>query len=187
MWKRASGVPLPRRASSQGPDDDEHALLDDGTDVGGLSFSYHTGLLRDFTQLAQNLVVERLGLPPERTYFYGHSAGGSLGRLTNYVPGANRDATGSPLFAGFLIDDAGGGYYLPRLMVDGRDVLFATAAERAAFAPQLEVAHQLYTGETGDYLLLKRENAWILQSKGLGDRFRMYEVAGSTHFDAGAV
>ena len=49
------------------------------------------------------------------------------------------------------------------------------------------MAHQAYTGETGDFLKLKRENALTLQAKGLGDRFRMYEIVGVTHFDAGMV
>jgi len=187
MIDKGYAVAYTRRSSAIGHGDDEQATLDDGRTIGGLSFSYHTGLLRDFTALARNLVVERLGRAPDRTYFYGHSAGGSLGRLMNYVPGANRDTAGSPLFAGFIIDDAGGGYYQPRLVVDGRDVLFARPAERAAFAPQLEVAHQAYTGETGDYLLLKRENVRLLQVKGLGDKIRMYEVVGSSHFDAGRV
>lgn len=158
MIDKGYAVAYTRRSSAIGPGDDEQAVLDDGRTIGGLSFSYHTGLLRDFAQLARNLVTERLGRAPTRIYFYGHSAGGSLGRLMNYVPGANRDATGNPLFTGFIVDDAGGGYFQPRLLVDGRDVLFASPADRAAFAPQLEVAHQAYTGETGDYLQLKREN-----------------------------
>ncbi|HZU04560.1 MAG TPA: alpha/beta hydrolase domain-containing protein [Chloroflexota bacterium] len=187
MIDKGYAVAYTRRSSAIGPADDEQALLADGRTVGGLSFSYHTGLLRDFTQLAKHFLAERLGRPPLRTYFYGHSAGGSLGRLINYVPGANVDAAGQPLFHGLLIDDAGGGYYLPQLFVDGRDVLFATPEERARFVPQLEVAHQAYTGETGDYLRLKRENLWLLQTKGLGDKVRLYEIAGSSHFDAGRV
>ncbi|HLH23895.1 MAG TPA: alpha/beta hydrolase domain-containing protein [Chloroflexota bacterium] len=187
MIDKGYAVAYTRRSAARGPSDDEQAVLDDGRPLGGLSFAYHTGLLRDFTTVARNLVQQHLGRAPERTYFYGHSAGAALGRLVNYLPGANTDGTGRSIFSGFLLDDAGGGYYLPQLFVDGQDVLFATPAERARFAPQIDVAHQAYTGEEGDYLTLKRENARLLAAKGLGDLNRLYEIVGVSHFDAGRV
>jgi hypothetical protein len=69
-------------------------------------------------------------------------------------------------------------------VVDGRDALFARRdAER--FVPQTDLSHALYLGDTGDFPKLKRENAWLLAQKGLGDRPRMYEIRGVSHFDAG--
>src|SRR5467141_2272995 len=74
--------------------------------------------------------------------------------------------------------------WLPILKVDGRNVLFAGRdAER--FVPQIDLSHALYLGDTGDFLKLKRENARVLAQKGLGDRHRMYEIRGVSHFDAG--
>jgi Alpha/beta hydrolase domain len=137
--------------------------------------------------LAQNLISQRIGSKPKRTYFYGHSAGGFLGRLINYQPGANLDADGKPVFDGFLLDDAGGGLWLPKLMVNNKDVLFTTDQARQRFAKQIDVSHVLYAGETEDYLQNKRENALILREKGLGANHRMYEILGVSHFDAGQV
>ena len=34
---------------------------------------YHIGLIRDWTEIARNLVRNRLGRTPERTYWYGKS------------------------------------------------------------------------------------------------------------------
>jgi hypothetical protein len=160
--------------------------LEDGTTIKN-NVSAHAGLISSWTQLAQNLIAKNLGAKPRRNYFYGHSAGGFLGRLINYQPGANRDDEGKRLFDGFLLDDAGGGLWLPKLVVDGKDTLYATDEGRKAFTKQIDVSHMLYLGETGDYVQNKRANARILLDKGLGDQHRMYEILGVSHFDAGQV
>jgi hypothetical protein len=176
----------------------------DGTEMGEKSFGYHAGLIKDWTALAQRIVRERLGRAPVRTYFYGKSAGGSLGRLINYVPGMNADAQGARVFDGFIIDDAGGGWYMPTLKFrrvdeavdrfsvqpDVNDRLTFDAERRARFAHQIDLVHQAYTGADfveGNYLSLKRENAVLLNRKGMGDKVRTYEIVGLSHADAGNV
>ena len=72
-------------------------------------------------------------------------------------------------------------------MVDGKDTLFTTDEGRRSFAKQIDTTHILYLGETGDFLINKRENAKILREKGLGTRHRMYEFRGVSHFDSGQV
>jgi hypothetical protein len=85
------------------------------------------------------------------------------------------------------LDDAGGGLWLPKLMVNDKDVLFTTDQDRQRFAKQIDITHMLYSGETEDYLQNKRENARILREKGLEAKHRMYEIRGVSHFDAGQV
>lgn len=165
---------------------DVTVTLEDGATFKN-NLSSHAGLITGWTQLAQNLISKSLGSKPKRTYFYGHSAGGFLGRLINYQPGANVDNQGERLFDGFLLDDAGGGMWLPKLIVDGKDTLFTSDADRKRFTKQIDVSHVLYVGETGDYLPNKRENARLLGAKGLGAEHRMYEIRGVSHFDAGQV
>src|SRR6266481_3426482 len=106
--------------------------FEDGT-TSKNNLSSHAGLITTWTTLAQNLISKRIGAKPKRTYFYGHSAGGFLGRLINYQPGANTDEEGKPFFDGFLLDDAGRGLWLPKLVVNNKDILFTTAAERQRF------------------------------------------------------
>jgi Alpha/beta hydrolase domain len=166
---------------------DVTVTLEDGTKVPNFNLSSHAGLLVDWAKLAQNFVARRAGAAPKRTYFYGHSAGGFLGRLINYQPGANFGPDGKPVFDGFLIDDAGGGLWHPKLVMEGKDVLFTTDDARQKFAKQIDVTHSLYAGETEDYLQNKRENARLLLAKGLGPKHRMYEIRGVSHFDAGQV
>ena len=166
---------------------DIEVSLEDGTALKGLNLSSHAGLLRSWTELARNLISHRVGSRPKRIYFYGHSAGGFWGRQMNYQPGANVDSDGKSLFDGFLLDDAGSGLWLPKLMVDGKDTLFTTDEGRRSFAKQIDTTHLLYLGETGDFLINKRENAKILREKGLGTRHRMYEFRGVSHFDSGQV
>ena len=160
--------------------------LDDGTTLKS-NLSAHAKLLTTWSTLAQSLISKRIGVKPKRTYFYGHSAGGYLGRLINYQPGANTDEDGKPIFEGFLIDDAGAGLWLPTLLVDNRDVLFTTDQGRKRFVKQIDITHMLYRGESGDFTQKKRENARLLLEKGLGTRHRMYEIRGVSHFDAGQV
>ncbi len=165
---------------------DVTVTLEDGSTVKN-NVSSHAGLIASWTQLAQNLIAKNLDSKPKRAYFYGHSAGGFLGRLINYMPGANRGDDGKRLFDGFLLDDAGGGMWLPKLVVDGKDTLFTTDEGRRPFAKQIDVSHMLYLGETGDYVENKRLNARMLRDKGLGGEHRMYEILGVSHFDAGQV
>jgi hypothetical protein len=158
--------------------------LDDGTVLPNNNVSSHAGFIASFTAIAENIVRHRLGHDSRRRYFYGFSAGSMMGRHVQYQPGANKGREGGRLFDGFLLDDAGGGMWLPILKIDGKDVLFAGRdAER--FVPQIDLSHALYLGDSGDFLKLKRANAQLLAQKGLGDRHRMYEIRGVSHFDAG--
>ncbi len=165
---------------------DVTVTLSDGTTVKN-NLSSHAGLITTWTRLAQNLISKRIGSMPKHTYFYGHSAGGFLGRLINYAPGANFDSNGKAIFDGFLLDDAGSGLWLPKLIVDGKDVLFMTDESRGRFTKQIDMTHMLYAGDSGDYLEKKRENARLLLKKGLGSKHRLYEIRGVSHFDAGQV
>ena len=165
---------------------DVSVTLEDGTTLKN-NLSSHAGLMTSWTALAQNFISKRVGSKAKRTYFYGHSAGGFLGRLINYQPGANADAGGKPIFDGFLIDDAGSGLWLPKLVVNNQDILFTTDQERQRFVKQIDITHLLYAGETGDFLQNKRENARLLREKGLEAKHRMYEIRGVSHFDAGQV
>lgn len=173
--------------SSQRVGGDLTLTVEDGTKLQKLNASSHAGLMIGFTKIAENILQKRLGRKPQRTYFYGFSAGGFLGRLIQYQPGFNRDDDGSPVFDGFLLDDAGGGMWLPVLLVDGKDTLFVREEDKKRFVNQIDITHQLYAGETNDYLQRKRENVKILKQKGLTNKHRMYEVKGVSHFDAGQV
>lgn len=166
---------------------DIEVSLEDGTALKGFNLSSHAGLLRSWTELARNLISQRVGSRPKRIYFYGHSAGGFWGRQMNYQPAANVDSDGKALFDGFLLDDAGSGLWLPKLVVDGKDTLFTSDEGRRGFAKQIDTTHALYLGDTGDFLVNKRENAKLLRAKGLGARHRMYEFRAVSHFDSGQV
>ena len=181
-----------RNASSKG---DYSVTLDDGEILEGWNLNTHTGLILGFTGLAENLLKNRLGESPLRTYLYGHSAGAMIGRLVNYVPGLNEDdATGTKYIDGFLHDDSGGGRYLPILEENGKDILFTKQQGRQRFVKTIEITHQLYIRRRNTnrsrnvppwvspvYLMNKRMNAKILREKGLGDKSRMYEVRGISH------
>ena len=203
-----------RRGSSTGklrPGDTEKfhpgvgtVTLDDGTVLTGKSIDYVTSLLLSFTQIAKNFAEGQLGRMPTQTYWYGHSGGAALGRLINYTPGANVDAKGRRIIDGMLIDDAGGGLYRPtkHFVVDEEgkfaftvkpteeDQLIFDEAHKDNLAYQLEIAHQGYAGNDytfGDYISNKRNNARLLNQKGVGGRSRTYEVVGVSHGDAGSV
>jgi len=181
-----------RNASSKG---DYSVTLDDGEILEGWNLNTHTDLILGFARLAENLLKNRLGESPLRTYLYGHSAGAMIGRLINYVPELNEDdATGTKYIDGFLHDDSGGGRYLPILEENGRDVLLTNQQERQRFVKTIEITHQLYIRRWNGnrtrniprwvspvYLMNKRMNAKILIDKGLGDKIRMYEVRGISH------
>lgn len=169
---------------------DVQVTLDDGTTYLERNLNDNGQYIVDFTLLAKNIIEKRLGKTPARTYFYGHSAGGRIGRSLNYVPGLNRDHSGRPVFDGILADDSATGLWLPIVMKDGRDVLFETEEAKAAFVPQLDVSHQMYHAESPgekapwvstNYLVNKRQNARILRDKGLSAKHRMYEVRRISH------
>lgn len=168
------------------------ATLEDGTVVDFAAFNDNAAIIKDFTLIAENLLRRRLGRKPERTYLYGHSAGARIARSINYTPGLNADQNGQAIFDGYLMDDSATGLWLPVVMRNGRDVLFATDEEKAAFKPQVEMVHQMYTKiwdrapdrppwVTNGYLANKRINAKILVDKGLGDHFRMFEIRSMSH------
>ncbi len=170
---------------------DMEVTLDDGTFYPERNLNDNAQFILDFAQVAKKTVQKRLGKAPRRTYFYGHSAGGRIGRSINYTPGLNKGADGKAVFDGILADDSATGLWLPVVMKDGKDVLFATDAEKAAFVPQLEVSHQMYNAESpgekapwisSNYLLNKRNNAKILRDKGLSAKHRMYEVRSVSHY-----
>jgi hypothetical protein len=169
--------------SSQMQGGDVVVKLDDGQTIQNCNISSHAGFLLGFTRIARNLIQKHLDRIPVRTYYYGMSAGGFLGRLLQYKPGVNRDEQGRPVFDAFLLDDAGSGLWHPVLMVDGQDTLFTRDDDKARFVPQIDVTHPLAGGSA--YLESKRENARILWNKGLGDKHRMYEIRQLGHFDAG--
>ena len=131
------------RTSAEGLGEIE-ATLEDGTKVDYVAFNDSARYIMDFTDVAEKAIQRRLGRPPARTYLYGHSAGGRIGRGINYTPGLNVGRDGKPAFDGILADDSAAGTWLPVVMKDGKDVLFQTDAERAGFVPQIDVTHQLY-------------------------------------------
>jgi hypothetical protein len=169
---------------------DVQVTLEDGTVYPERNLNDNAQYIVDFTILARAVIEKRLAALPSRTYFYGHSAGGRIGRSLNYTPGLNRDLSGSPVFDGILADDSATGLWLPVKMANGKDVLFQSDVERAAFVPQLEISHQMYNAESPgekapwistNYLENKRQNARLLRDKGLSAKHRMYEVRRISH------
>jgi Alpha/beta hydrolase domain len=156
--------------------------LDDGTTV-KRTLTHHATLELAYTRYAQQFIEERLGEAPRRTYFYGFSGGGQTGRLMNYMPEANLDRDGTRIVDGFLIDAAAVGFPLPVLFRGHEDVLLRSPRDRATFAPQLDISHALHSVDS--WLVATRENARLLLEKGLGDKHRVYEVAGVSLYEAG--
>jgi len=165
------------------------ATLEDGSTVDYIAFNDTARYVMDFTEVAKALIARRLG-EPTRTYFYGHSAGARIGRGMNYTPGLNVGRDGRRFFDGFLNDDPAAGTWYPVVMKDGTDVLFARDADKAAFVPQIDVAHQMYNNiwppkhpdwMSSSYLENKRNNARILRDKGLWPKYRLYEVRSISH------
>lgn len=176
-----------RRTSAEGLGEIK-ATLEDGTVVDYAAFNDTARYIMDFTELAEKAIERRLGAPPRRTYFYGHSAGARIGRGLNYTPGLNAGRDGKPLFDAILADDGAAGGWLPVVMKDGQDVLFASDGERSAFVPQIDISHQMYNNiwpskradyMSSSYLANKRHNARILRDKRM--RERMYEVRSISH------
>ena len=166
--------------------------FEDGSTITDGTIGIHGGILLTWTALAEKFLAQKLGSAPKRTYFYGMSSGGMAGRIINYKPGLNRRADGSPIFDGFIQDDSGGGLWLPKVVVNGEDILFTTADSRRQFVKQIDITHQAYGPQVRSGLIIrtlwnKRENTRLLKQKGLGDKHRMYEIRGLSHFDAGTV
>lgn len=167
------------------------ATLEDGTVVDWVAFNDSHSLIKDYTRVAEAALLARLGKIPSRTFLYGKSAGARLARGMNYLGyRLNRDVDGMPMFDGFLVDDSAAGTWLPVAMEDGNDVVLDQEEERAAFVPQLELVHQAYLNfnnhdlpgfVTYSFLANKYNNARILLEKGLGERFRMYEIRQLSH------
>jgi hypothetical protein len=188
-------VAVTRRASEEGVGEIVTRLAD-GSVVDWVAFNDSHSLIKDFTRIAETAVQKRLGKLPTRTYLYGKSAGARLARGMNYLGQTlNKDHKGNTLFDGFLVDDSAAGTWLPVVMKDGKDVLLTTDAEKQAFVPQLELVHQAYAAvnahDLPDFVTLgfltnKYNNARILLEKGLGDKFRMYEIRQLSHDDGSA-
>jgi Alpha/beta hydrolase domain len=190
--RAANAVALGRNANP--PPTGVPAVLEDGTKVDYVAFNDSATYIKDFTNVADKFLERRLKRLPTRRYFYGHSAGARIGRGMNYTAGLNRRADGKPFFDGFFVDDSAAGTWLPVVMKGGKDVLFTTDAERTAMVPQFEVAHQGYNNiwptkrpdwVSESYLENKRRNAKIMQDKGVGSKFRIYEVRGISHAGSG--
>jgi hypothetical protein len=190
MISKGYGLVKTRRTSAEGLGE-IIAKLDDGSTVDYAAFNDTANYIKDFADVAKRAFEKRLGQAPRRVYFYGHSAGARIGRGLNYTPGLNRTRDeGQVFFDGLLLDDGAAGGWLPVVMKDGRDVLFATDAEKAAFVPQLDISHQMYNNiwpskkpefMSESYLANKRNNARILREKGLTPKHRMYEVRNISH------
>lgn len=195
MLSLGYAVAVTRRASEEGVGEIVTRLAD-GSVVDWVAFNDSHSLIKDFTRIAETAIQKRLGKLPTRTYLYGKSAGARLARGMNYLGQTlNKDHKGNTLFDGFLVDDAAAGTWLPVVMQDGKDMLLTTDAEKQAFVPQLEIVHQAYAAvnahDLPDFVTLgfltnKYNNARILLEKGLGDKFRMYEVRQLSHDDGSA-
>jgi hypothetical protein len=165
------------------------ATLEDGSTVDSIAFNDTAKYILDFGELAKAMLTKRLGQAPAHVYFYGHSAGARIGHSLNYTPGLNAGRDGRHFFDGLLNDDPAAGTWYPVVMKDGKDVLLTTAGAKAAFVPQIDVAHQQYNNiwpphhpdwMSSSYLENKRNNARILKEKGIAN-YRMYEVRGTSH------
>ncbi len=189
MLSKGYALAKTHRTSSEGLGE-IRSTLEDGSTVDFAAFNDSHRYVMDFAAVAESVVASRLGRAPARTYFYGHSAGARLGRGLNYTPGLNVGRDGRPAFDAILTDDGAAGGWLPVVLKGGKDVLFATNAEKAGFVPQLDVSHQMYNNiwpsqrpdwMSMSYLENKRNNARILRDKGLTAKHRMYEVSNISH------
>ena len=177
-----------RRTSTEGLGEIA-TTVEDGSTVDYAAFNDTARYIMDFADVAKRIAADHLGRPPARMYLYGHSAGARIGHGVNYAPGLNAGRDGKPFFDGILADDPAAGTWYPVVMKEGKDVLFSTSADKAAFVPQIDVAHQMYSNiwepkhpawMSDSYLENKRTNARILRDKGI-TRYRMYEVRGVSH------
>ena len=179
----------------------------------GMGFNDNLGIIRDYTVISRNFIEDQLGKRPEHIFYRGHSAGGAVGRSFFVIRGMNTDHEGEQLFDGFYLDDSAGGrgptaYFWGATVVDEHgsfrletsdtDALTFTGEQMRFTAPVIEVIHGAYNGSNtatvpllferipGTYVEYKRENARINIEKGLGDLWKSYEIAGTSHSDASA-
>jgi hypothetical protein len=188
MAAKGYAVVKTNRTSSEGLGEIT-TTIEDGSTVDSIAFNDSARYIMDFTEVARALLLKRLGRAPDHVYMYGHSAGARIGHSINYTPGLNVGRDGKRFFDGLLLDDPAAGTWYPVVMKDGKDVLLTTAADKAAFVPQIDVAHQMYNNiwppqhpawMSSSYLENKRNNARILRDKAIGN-YRMYEVRGTSH------
>jgi len=197
MLDKGYALAKTRRNASLASPGDYSVTLDDGEIFEGRNLNIHAGLILGLIRLSENILKARLGEKPVRTYWYGHSGGGINGRLVNFVPGLNLDENGEPIIDGFLNEDTGGGRYIPILEENGVDTLFVTEEQRRRFVKTIEIPHLLYTNRrdlrgrtlppwmSPVMILNQRSTISILKEKGLGEKVRMYEVRGVSHFPEG--
>ena len=191
-------------------------LLDDGTELGvpgttAIGLNNNLGLMRDYTVISRNYVIEQLGKQPEALLYRGHSAGGASGRSFLVISGMNIDHEGNKLFDGFYLDDSAGGRGAPtyhwkatvvdetgafRLEPTEQDQLSFDADRMRLMSPTIEVIHEAYSGGNtstvprifersfSTYANYKRENARLNIEKGLGDIWKSYEITDVSHSDA---
>lgn len=179
----------------------------------GMGFNDNLGIIRDYTVISRNFIEEQLGARPTSVFYRGHSAGGAVGRSFLAIRGMNADHQGKQLFDGFYLDDSAGGRGAPtyfweseivdelgsfRLKPSDTDYLAFDEDEVRSRPPVIEVIHGAYAGGNtatvprvfervpGTYVQYKRENARLNIEKGLGDRWKSYEIAGVSHSDASA-
>jgi len=188
MISKGYALAKTRRTSTEGLGEIV-TTLEDGSTVDYAAFNDTVRYIMDFADVAKKMIADRLGQAPSRVYLYGHSAGARIGHAANYEPGLNVGRDGKRFFDGILADDPAAGTWYPVVMKDGKDVLLTTDAAKAAFVPQIDVAHQMYNNiwdpkhpdwMSNSYLENKRNNAKILRDKGVA-KYRMYEVRGVSH------
>jgi len=177
----------------------------------GMGFNNHLGLIRDWTVISQNYIEEQLGKQPEYTFLRGHSAGAALARSFLVINGTNIDHTGKKLFSGLYLSDSAAGhgstaYFWEAKVVDEQgsfqlepsdnDALTFTGEQLRNMVPTIEVIHAEYAGSStstvphlfervpGTYYEYKLENTRINIEKGLGDIWKAYVIAGTSHSDA---
>jgi hypothetical protein len=203
MLERGFAVARTRRNADGFVPGDFSAVLDDGSVWTDQNINMVPELILDEVRLVDNLLAQRLGKKPSRNYWWGHSAGTYTALALNYMAQSdsalNRDADGQQTISGFLLDDPGGGLFLPMQMKNGVDVLYRTAAEKATFVKSLVISHQAYPlvysnvvvgefdaknappGISDTALTNKRNMAKLFAKKGMSNVFRMYEVRGVSH------
>ena len=188
MLAKGYALAKTRRTSTEGLGE-IITTLEDGSTVDFAAFNDTARYVMDFADVAKSVMAARLGRLPSRVYLYGHSAGARIGHAVNYAPGLNTGRDGKRFFDGILADDPAAGTWYPVVMKDGKDVLLTADADKAAFVPEIDVAHQMYNNiwepkhpawMSDSYLDNKRTNARNLRDKGIAN-YRMYEVRGVSH------
>jgi hypothetical protein len=179
----------------------------------GMGLNNHLGLIRDWTMISHNFIEEQLGKAPEYKFFRGHSAGAALGRSYQVIDGMNIDHSGNELIDGLFLSDTAAGlgasaYFWEAVVIDelgtfrlqptNQDILTFDSDRKRRMIPTIEVIHAEYAGSAtstlphlfervpGTYFEYKLENTRINIEKGLGDIWKSYVIAGTSHSDASA-